>query len=181
MKIYTKTGDKGMTSLYDRSRVPKNSIRVESYGSIDELNTAIGFARQFIEDEAVCKKLLIIQHKLFSVAGELATVNGQDYGSRITEEDVRFIENSIDGYLATLDQKKAFQFTIPGSCKSTASLHVARTTCRRAERRMLSLADEAEVAITLLQYVNRLSDLLYTLTLYLERDPIYVDRLIKED
>lgn len=177
MKIYTKTGDKGTTSLYDRTRVPKNCVRVESYGTVDELNTSIGFARQFIDDEDVCNNLLHIQHKLFNVAGELATTDGEKYANRIGEEDIKFLEKLIDQYLASLDTKKAFQFTIPGSSKETAALHVARTICRRTERRILDLADEAPVCEYLNQYVNRLSDLLYTLTLYLETEPIYVDRL----
>ena len=99
MKIYTKTGDKGETSLYDGTRVKKNSIRVESYGTIDELNSHLGFARNFIEDKDVSEKIFKIQKKLFFVAGELATTNGENFKNRITLEHVTALEGWIEEYL----------------------------------------------------------------------------------
>lgn len=171
MKIYTKTGDRGQTSLYDQTRVAKNNIRVESYGTIDELNSSIGLARQFVDDSDIRAHLIHIQRKLFNVAGELATTKGSDFPDRIQEADIKALESIIDTYLDRIGKEQAFQFIIPGSSKSSAALHVSRTICRRAERRILSLAQEAEVSEHILKFVNRLSDTLYTLGRYLEDEP----------
>lgn len=173
MKIYTKSGDKGSTSLYDQKRVPKNSLRVESYGTIDELNASIGFARQFIKDEKVVDILIKIQRDLFNVGGELATSDYRLFKSRVTEDDVDYLEKSIDHYIS-LTPNEEFKFTLPGSTKSDSALHLSRTICRRAERRILDLADQEEVSETVLKYINRLSDLLYSLTLYFEDKPVYI-------
>lgn len=173
MKIYTKTGDKGQTSLYDNSRIEKDSLRVESYGTIDELNSSLGFARNFVEDDGVVKILYELQRDLFDVAGELATRDREKFPERIHEGHVENLEKIIDDYLEKID--KVGKFIIPGSNKASASLHVARTVCRRAERRILALRREEEVSEILIKYVNRLSDVIYTLARYLESELKYVE------
>lgn len=170
MKIYTKTGDQGKTSLYDKTRISKNDIRVESYGTIDELNSYIGLARQFTEDNAIQERLQHIQRKLFNVAGELATLNSDQFPDRIQASDIQWLEDLIDTLLDKMGKEQAFQFIIPGSSKASASLHIARTICRRAERRVLTLAETAEVSSLLLKYINRLSDALYTMARYSEKN-----------
>ncbi|MDI9494655.1 MAG: cob(I)yrinic acid a,c-diamide adenosyltransferase [Bacillota bacterium] len=168
MKIYTKTGDKGQTSLYDGTRVDKDSLRVESYGTIDELNSYIGFASKFIEDEKIRESLKRIQTRLFFVAGELATVEEGKFKYKVKEEDIKALEGIIDDYLPKISGFDAF--IVPGSSQASAALHVARTICRRAERRILSLKRHEEVSDTLLKFVNRLSDVLYTYARFLESD-----------
>lgn len=168
MKIYTKTGDKGQTSLYDGSRIDKTSLRVESYGTIDELNSYIGLACKFIDDDKILNLLFKIQQKLFFVAGELATVEKDKYTYKIREKDVIELENIIDDYLPKIEGLD--KFIIPGSSKSSAGLHVCRTICRRAERRILDLNKKEEVSDALIKFINRLSDVLYTFARYLEKD-----------
>ncbi|SES64275.1 cob(I)alamin adenosyltransferase [Natronincola peptidivorans] len=173
MKIYTKTGDTGETSLYDGKRIKKDDIRVESYGTIDELNSTLGFARNFIEDEKIIDIIYRIQRELFDVAGELATEDREKFPEKIAKEHVDFLENIIDEYLAKIEEVNAF--IIPGTNKASASLHVARTICRRAERRILTLNREVNVNPVLIKYVNRLSDTIYTIARYLESQLKYVE------
>ena len=173
MKIYTKTGDKGQTSLYDGTRVDKDSLRVESYGTVDELNSYIGFASKFVEDESIKDDLKKIQMRLFFVAGELATVEEGKYNYKVKEEDIEALERIIDDYLPKISGVD--KFIVPGSSESSAALHVARTICRRAERRIITLKANEEVSDTLLKFVNRLSDVLYTYARYLESDLTIMD------
>lgn len=173
MKIYTKTGDKGQTSLYDGSRVDKDSLRVESYGTIDELNSSIGFAAKFVEDEHVSEILLKIQKKLFLVAGELATVEESKFSYKIRQDDIEGLEKIIDYFLSKIDQLGAF--IVPGTSKASAALHVSRTICRRGERDILSLKKHEYVSDLLVMFINRLSDVLYTLARYLEDEKIIMD------
>lgn len=173
MKIYTKTGDKGETSLYDGTRIRKDSLRVDSYGTIDELNSSLGFASHFIEDEDIKKKIFSIQKKLFFVAGELATKEEGKFANPIQDSHIKSLENWIDEYLTKIDKVDAF--IVPGSSISSSSLHVSRTICRRAERRILTLASEEEVSPTLIKFVNRLSDTIYTFARYLESDIVLMD------
>jgi len=173
MKIYTKTGDKGQTSLYDGTRVDKDSLRVESYGTVDELNSSIGFAMKSVEDEKIKEKLKKIQMRLFFVAGELATVEEGKYVYKIKDDDITALEKIIDDYLPKI--KGVDKFIVPGSSKAAAALHVSRTICRRAERRILALKREEPVSDTLLKFVNRLSDVLYTYARYLESDLAIMD------
>ena len=175
LKIYTRTGDSGETSLYDGARVPKDSIRVESYGTIDELNSNIGVARQHSENQEIVDILLKIQRSLFNVAGELATTVGDSFPEKITDDDVKWLEEVIDHFLDLMNRDEVFQFIIPGSNLLSATLHVSRTVCRRAERRILSLSEEAQVRPTLIKYVNRLSDALYAMARYSETDLIRVE------
>lgn len=173
MKIYTKTGDKGETSLYDGTRVRKDSVRVESYGTVDELNSHLGFASHFVEDDDVRNKLFRVQKKLFFVAGELATKEEGKFKNGVTDDDIQTLEKWIDEYLTKIE--KVDSFIIPGSSKGSAALHVARTVCRRAERRILALAREDEVRPTVIKFVNRLSDTIYAFARYLESDITKVD------
>lgn len=172
MKIYTKTGDKGKTSLYDNTRVDKDSMRVESYGTIDELNSALGFARNFVEDKEVIEILYTIQRELFDVAGELATLDREKFPEKIRESHIEALEKIIDSYIARIEQVD--KFIIPGTNKQSAALHVARTICRRAERRILTLNRHEPVSPLLIKYVNRLSDVIYTLARFLESELRYV-------
>lgn len=173
MKIYTKTGDKGKTSLYDGTRVEKDSIRVEAYGTIDELSSMIGLASRFINEEQINDILLKIQKRLFFVAGELATVAEGKYIYKINEEDIKSLEKIIDDYLPKIQEIDAF--IVPGTSDGSAALHVSRTICRRAERRIISLNKQANVSESLIKFVNRLSDALYILARYLEKDIIAMD------
>lgn len=175
MKIYTRSGDKGKTSLYDNTRVAKDSLRVESYGTIDELNSALGFAKNFVEEEEVYDILRAIQRQLFNLAGELATTDWDSFPEKITEADIEFLEEKIDHYLNQMNKKEKSMFIIPGSSKASGALHQARTICRRAERRITSLAGEANISPELQKYINRLSDLLYTLARFSEAELDYVE------
>ncbi len=175
MEIYTGSGDKGRTSLFDNTRVSKDSRRVESYGTVDELNSLLGFARNSIEDQEIASIIFKVQRDLFDLAGELATVDEGDFPEKITEENVEYLEEKIDAFLASMNEEEKSRFIVPGSSESSARLHMARTVCRRTERRIVSLTREAEIRQVLLQYINRLSDLIYTLARYLEASLDYVD------
>lgn len=173
MKIYTKTGDKGKTSLFDSTRVEKDSIRVESYGTVDELSSTIGLARNYVGDAEIIEILYKIQRELFDVAGELATIDREKFPEKISEMHVSFLENIIDTYIERIP--KIDKFIIPGTNKASAYLHLARTVCRRAERRVLTLSKNEPVSELLIKYINRLSDCLYALARFLETDLIYVN------
>ena len=165
MKIYTKTGDKGQTSLYDGTRVDKDSIRVESYGTIDELNSYIGLCMHYInEDEK--KVLFNIQRDLFYIGSELATKNTEKLNKVVTDNDIKNLENIIDKYMG--EAKGIDSFIIPGTSLASAHLHIARTICRRAERVIISLSKIEEVNPVLIKYINRLSDALYAIARYSE-------------
>lgn len=165
MKIYTKTGDKGQTSLYDGIRVDKDSIRVESYGTIDELNSYIGLCMHYInEDEK--KVLFNIQRDLFYIGSELATKNTEKLNKVVTDNDIKNLENIIDKYMG--EAKGIDSFIIPGTSLASAHLHIARTICRRTERIIISLSKIEEVNPMLIKYINRLSDALYAIARYSE-------------
>ncbi len=170
MKIYTKTGDNGQTSLYDGTRVDKDDIRVESYGTLDELNSYIGLCINYAENDD--KKILRdIQIKLFSVSGELATKNNQ-YKNIVVDDDIKTLENIIDDYIQKIDKMDAF--IVPGTSIISANLHIARTICRRAERRILTLSKIENINPLLIKYINRLSDTLYAIARYHENELIYI-------
>lgn len=165
MQIYTKTGDKGQTSLYDGTRVDKDSIRVESYGTIDELNSYIGLCMHYInEDEK--KVLFNIQRDLFYIGSELATKNTEKLNKVVTDNDIKNLENIIDKYMG--EAKGLDSFIIPGTSLASAHLHIARTICRRAERIIISLSKIEKVNPMLIKYINRLSDALYAIARYSE-------------
>ncbi len=179
MNVYTRTGDKGETSLYDGTRVRKDSVRVESYGTVDELNSNIGLAMRKISDKDILDKLYQIQKKLFFVAGELATAEEGKFKNGVTDADIDTLEKWVDSYLEKMETVDAF--IIPGSSDASAQLHVARTVCRRAERRILALSREDNVRPTVIKFVNRLSDTIYTFARYLEEDIRKVDFTTFED
>lgn len=172
MKIYTKKGDKGETSLFDNKRVQKDDIRVESYGTIDELGSFIGLSKNYVEDKEVYGELQDIQNKLFTVASYLATEDKEKIKFYIKEEDVEALEGLIDKYMGKLDNPKGF--IVPGTNKSSGHLHVARTICRRGERRIISLARTVEIDPLIIKYINRLSDTLYAMGRFLEDEEISV-------
>lgn len=172
MNIYTKTGDKGTTSLFDNKRVSKDNIRVESYGTVDELVSFLGLAKNYIDDEEIYSLIQGIQNKLFTVAANLATEDQTKVKYHITEEDIKFLEGNIDEYMERLNNP--IDFIVPGSGERSGYLHVCRTICRRAERRIITLESHGKVDPLVIKYVNRLSDLIYALARYLEEDEIRV-------
>ncbi|WP_251623064.1 cob(I)yrinic acid a,c-diamide adenosyltransferase [Odoribacter lunatus] len=164
MKIYTKTGDKGQTSLIGGTRVPKNSVRLEAYGGVDELNSYLGWVRSFPILPELKEELAVIQNILFSVAGNLATdtsVKNLKVKLGVTEEDVAFLERAIDRMNEQLPPLTSF--ILPGGNQPSSVAHVARTVCRRVERRVLDVAAQYEVDELIIRYVNRLSDYLFVL------------------
>lgn len=162
--IYTKTGDKGTTSLVGGMRVPKTHVRLEAYGTIDELNSHLGLLETYLTDEADKKIVFRVQNKLFSVGSYLATDQSQTelrMESRIEDEDIELLECAID----TIDNElpPLNDFILPGGNRGAALCHICRTVCRRAERRILVLAEECEIDPRVTAFVNRLSDYLFIL------------------
>ncbi len=166
MKIYTKTGDGGETGLFGGGRVPKDHLRVEAYGAVDELNAAIGFARA-LEPAGLADALLLdVQRDLFAIGGLLASPEPGKVAKALAKAAldagrVAALEAAIDAAEASLRPLDAF--IIPGGTPKAAALHVARTVCRRAERSVVTLSREASLPPAVLPYLNRLSDLLFVL------------------
>lgn len=161
--LYTRTGDSGMTSLVGGQRVPKTHLRLEAYGTVDELNSQLGLLLTYLDDASDRDVLLAVQNQLFVICSELATAD-EDLKARrsgVIEDDVRWMEAAIDA--AEEGQPGWRGFILPGGTRGAAVAHVCRTVCRRAERRIHALAAEAEVNPLLLAYVNRLSDYLFAL------------------
>lgn len=173
MKVYTKTGDKGTTSLYDSTRISKDSLRVESYGTIDELNSSLGIAKNYVDHDEIREYIEKIQLNLFSVAGELATGDYENFKFRVDEADILDLEKTMDKFIAPQDKKDLF--ILPGTNTRSAYLHLSRTICRRAERRIITLKGEGKVSDTVLKFVNRLSDLIFVFAAFLETDYNYID------
>ena len=175
MKIYTKTGDKGETSLYGGTRVSKAAARVESYGTLDELNAFIGLAKAEISDEKVLSQLQKIQFDLFTVGSEAATPTDKmllDNGKNrldlmISEKEITELELWMDDFDAELEPLRFF--ILPSGGKAAATVHVCRTVCRRAERAMVFLNETEEVRPELIKYLNRLSDYLFILARYISK------------
>ena len=174
VKIYTRTGDDGETGLFGGGRVPKDDLRIEAYGCVDELNAVVGVARSELRSEPTRSDapewneldglLQAIQHDLFSIGAELATRDPVKHSTLLVgDARVRALETAIDRWESTLEPLMAF--ILPGGSVAAASLHVARTVCRRAERRTLSLSRDQSLAdgSVALVYLNRLSDLLFVL------------------
>ncbi len=165
MKIYTKTGDEGKTSLFGGKRVWKDDLRIQSYGTVDELNSLIGVALTEIKNKELKKILSSIQHELFNLGSDLAS---PEYKSskkfsipRINEINAKRLEGLIDKVDNKLSRLK--NFILPGGLKGAALLHHARTVCRRAEREVISLSKIEKVNPEIKIYLNRLSDLLFVL------------------
>ena len=162
MKIYTKTGDAGETGLFGGPRVRKSAARVEAYGDVDELNAAIGAVRAGVEDPELDAELARVQAELFCVGADLATPSGAKARAAVPAVEPAWIERlarAIDAWEAELPHLT--RFVLPGGTRSAAALHLARTVCRRAERRAVALAAEADVSPVVLAYLNRLSDALF--------------------
>ena len=172
MKIYTKSGDKGTTSLIGGNRIEKDNIRVKAYGTIDELNSYIGLCYHYLKESEDKEILRKIQLKLFDVGAELASLNYKRLKNIIKEQDVEDLEQLIDYYTSKIE--KINEFIIPGTSICSANLHIARTICRRTERKITTLSKEDEINPILLKYVNRLSDFLYILARYSEDEIIQV-------
>lgn len=163
MKIYTKTGDKGTTSLFNGERLPKSSLRVETYGTVDELNSILGLALAFNPPAPVDKDILKIMNLLFNLGSDLATpLNSETKFKpiRINADNIHWLENKIDDYTEQLPKLKSF--ILPGGCKSAAFLNQARAVCRRAERLSVKLAENEDIGTNPLIFLNRLSDYLFT-------------------
>ena len=166
MKIYTKTGDSGDTGLFGGGRVAKNHPRVEAYGDVDELNAVLGVVRATEPMPRVDDVLLPIQRDLFAIGALLATPDREKMRqhldkARIDEARIAELEGAIDAGDVELEPLRAF--IVPGGTPKAAALHVARTVCRRAERRVVQLSGETEIPSLVIIYLNRLSDLLFTL------------------
>lgn len=172
MTIYTKTGDKGKTSLYDNKRVFKDDIRVEAYGTVDELGSFLGLAKNYVEDPEMYNYIHDIQNKLFTVASILATEDTEKVKHHIVEKDIEDLENIIDIYMGRLGDPTGF--IVNGSGKKSAHIHVARTICRRAERRIITLSGQVEIEPLVIKYVNRLSDALYSMARFSEEKEVSV-------
>jgi cob(I)alamin adenosyltransferase len=166
MNIYTRTGDRGDTGLFGGGRVPKDDPRVEAYGDVDELNAALGLARAIELMPRVDEVLVPVQRDLFAIGALLATpdrdkMHEQLAKARVDEDRVAQLEAAIDAGEAELEPLRAF--ILPGGTPKAAALHVARTVCRRAERRVVALAHTVEIPQLVVMYLNRLSDLLFVL------------------
>ena len=163
--VYTKTGDKGTTALVGGTRVPKTHIRLEAYGTVDELNANIGLLMTYLNEVRDRNFLEKVQDKLFAVGSHLATDREKTSlhdASVISWEDVEQIENEIDAADEILPQLRSF--VLPGGARGAAVCHICRTVCRRAERRILALSESCTISPELLAYVNRLSDYLFVLS-----------------
>lgn len=167
MKVYTKTGDDGTTSLFSGKRVPKHNIRIKTYGSIDELNCWIGLIRDGAQIE-VQKELIAIQHHLMTLGSQLATDRGNLPIKKIDSGDVTFLEDRIDKMTQDLPELK--NFVIPGGHPLVSHTHLARSVCRRAERHISELKAIDDIDIEILFFVNRLSDYLFTLARKFTKD-----------
>jgi cob(I)alamin adenosyltransferase len=161
MKIYTKKGDAGETGLFGNVRVPKDDLRISSYGTLDELNTILGMVLCDIEVHGELKTHLgRIQNELFQLGAELATPGGKDAGIQLVDlHEIHLLEREIDAMEIQLPPLK--NFILPGGSRAASQLHFARTVCRRAERDIVSLNRSEPLRAEVLQYVNRLSDYLF--------------------
>lgn len=170
MKIYTKTGDKGKTSLFGGTRVPKYDLRIEAYGTVDELNSYIGLIRDQKIDQHTTEILLKIQNELFTLGSMLATPPEKEILksgkerlniNKVSDESVALLENEIDLMNESLPQMT--HFILPGGHTTVSFCHITRCICRRAERITTQLSDESTINPKILVYLNRLSDYLFVL------------------
>jgi cob(I)alamin adenosyltransferase len=170
LKIYTKTGDKGQTGLLGGTRVPKHHIRIEAYGTVDELNSWIGLLRDSIADEHQKDILVETQDRLFTIGSSLASDPQKSKVKipQLTEEDITLFEKEMDAIDAVLPPMK--HFVLPGGHKIVSKCHIARCVCRRAERRVNRLAENEPVDELVIKYLNRLSDYLFMLSRKLAHD-----------
>ncbi len=177
MKIYTKTGDKGTTALFGGTRVPKHHLRIESYGTVDELNSYIGLVRDQNIDTNAIDSLIRIQNELFTLGSMLATPpekeilkSGKERLNipKITSENVALLEQEIDSM--NLELPPMTHFILPGGNQTVSFCHIARCICRRTERLVTALNETETVNPAILEYLNRLSDYLFVLARKLSKD-----------
>jgi cob(I)alamin adenosyltransferase len=167
MKLYTKTGDKGKTGLFGGQRVPKNSLRIETYGTIDELNSILGIVRVHTKSPELLELYQILQNTLFNLGSDLATPYGskfEDKVKRINESHISFLEGKIDEFQSKTPEFK--NFILPGGSAAASYLHLARTVCRRAERHAVALMAEEDIGEFSQKYLNRLSDFFFICARY---------------
>lgn len=168
-KIYTKTGDQGETSLFGGKRLPKSHLRIEAYGTIDELNAHLGLVRDYQEDTALREQLKNIQDLLFTIGANLASDPAKELPvPNLLESDLGQLEEQIDRWDQELPPLK--NFILPGGHPAVSYAHLARCVCRRAERLVVALAQEEPVAPLVLQFLNRLSDYLFVLSRKIAQD-----------
>lgn len=166
-KIYTKTGDKGETSLIGGTRLPKQHVRIEAYGTVDELNSHIGLLRDVVKDTETVNALLHIQDRLFTIGSQLAA-DPEKNNMKLPDiyaEDIKMLEDMIDKINAQVPEMKSF--VLPGGHVHVSYCHIARCVCRRAERAVLRLAEHEKVDEVIVVYLNRLSDYLFMLSRWL--------------
>ncbi|MFZ5429716.1 MAG: cob(I)yrinic acid a,c-diamide adenosyltransferase [Bacteroidota bacterium] len=170
-KIYTKTGDDGTTGLVGGNRVRKSNLRLDAYGTVDELNAHIGYLQSMMTDNSVIELLLEVQNKLFVIGSKLAS---DEKGKEITNSlecggsGIERLERAIDEYDSEL--KPLSHFILPAGSAEVSYCHIARTVCRRAERRVVQLAENSPVEEMIIQYLNRLSDYLFVLSRKVAKD-----------
>jgi cob(I)alamin adenosyltransferase len=164
LKIYTKTGDKGQTSLIGGTRLPKHHIRIEAYGTVDELNSHIGLLRDVTDDKSTQDLLINIQDRLFTIGSQLAAdpEKSKMQLPSVFEEDIVALEKAIDAIDSQVPEMKSF--VLPGGHVNVSYCHIARCVCRRAERAVLRLAENDKVDEIHPKYLNRLSDYLFMLS-----------------
>ncbi|HMO38976.1 MAG TPA: cob(I)yrinic acid a,c-diamide adenosyltransferase [Saprospiraceae bacterium] len=168
-KIYTKTGDQGETSLFGGKRLPKHHLRIEAYGTVDELNSWVGLLRDSTADESVQSLLKNVQDRLFTLGSNLASDPDKDMLTPdILEADVTALETAMDEMNETLPPLK--NFILPGGHPTVSHAHIARCVCRRAERQVVALAQNEPVEMIVVRYLNRLSDYLFVLARKLATD-----------
>lgn len=165
MKIYTKTGDSGMTSLFGGGRVQKDALRIEAYGTVDELNATLGVVRAHKPSKKIDQMLAIIQNELFVLGSDLATpLDSRIEIDRISNEMSTKLESWIDELDNELEPLR--YFVLPGGCVTASFLHVSRTVCRRAERCVVTARNIETISSDVIVYLNRLSDLLFVMSRY---------------
>lgn len=165
-KIYTKTGDDGTTGLFGGARLPKDHIRIEAYGTVDELNAVIGWLMTTVTDQQQNLLLQSIQSRLFTIGSNLASDPGKNMITPDLEEaDIKLLEESIDSMQESLPPLT--HFIMPGGSPAVSAAHLARTVCRRAERRCVTLAQTSAVDALIILYLNRLSDFFFVLSRWL--------------
>lgn len=175
MKIYTKTGDKGTTSLFGGQKVSKANIRIDAYGTTDELNSFLGLVHAHAEDEKLISQIIEIQKNIFVLGSELATpkdkmflANGKSrIPKMIDNQDIEVLETWIDEWEEILEPLT--HFILPGGGKASAFAHVSRTVCRRAERSLVALSENEEIRPELQKFLNRLSDYLFVVARVLSK------------
>ena len=182
MKIYTKKGDQGETSLFGGQRVPKSGCRIEAYGKVDELNSMIGLVRSYDISDYGDDLLNMVQHHLFILGADLATPESQNENKRIKrirDDEIEALEEAIDELQVHLPPLK--NFILPGGAQAGATLHIARTVCRRTERSCVRCREHQPVSESALKYLNRLSDFLFVIARYENQQQDVKEQVWKAD